>query len=150
MSPFCPRLYSSDHDIAEIVDLSVTYKANDNYTMKSKTKFTFTLDMTVLLAQSLAMNACNSAALKQLEVMYGSLLLVTADELLGLDQRLATAFCQLELPNTWSLANNQGKFSSNRQNSIRAFHLKNPVFSFRKSFVAQNKQITLFFIRTIF
>ena len=98
----------ADHDIAESVDLSITFKARERYIKRAKAKFTFTLDMSVLLAQSLALNSTNSAALKQIEAMYCSLLTKSGDEQKGLDQRLLSAFKQLQLVEKWSLYDKQG------------------------------------------
>lgn len=64
--------------------------------------------MTVLLAQSLAMNSTNSAALKQIEMMYTSVFVVTAEEHKGLDQRLLSAFKQQQLPDSWGLITTGG------------------------------------------
>ena len=97
-----------DHDIAETVALSINYKMKEEFVRKTETKFTFTLDMSVLLAQSLVMNATNSAALKQIEMMYNALLSVTNDEQKGLDQRLLSAFKQLQFLESWSLYDKQG------------------------------------------
>lgn len=97
-----------DHDIAESVDLSVASKINGNYIIRTKTRFAFTLDMTVLLAQSLAMNATNSSALKQIEIMYSTLLSVSNDEHNELDQRLVSAFKQLNILESSNLNNKQG------------------------------------------
>ena len=68
--------------------------------------------MTVLLAQSLALNSTNSAALKQIESMYNSLLNSSSDEQKGLDQRLLSAFKQLQLLESWSLFDKQGIVTS--------------------------------------
>ena len=101
-----------DHDIAETVELSIAFKVRENYVVKSKAKFAFTLDMTVLLAQSLVLNSTNSAALKQIESMYCSLLNVSSDEQKGLDRRLLSAFMQSQLLESWSLYDKQGIITS--------------------------------------
>ena len=66
--------------------------------------------MTVLLAQSLAMNSKSSAALKQIEMMYNSVFVVTSEEHKGLDQRLLSAFKQQQLPDSWSLVTDGGMY----------------------------------------
>lgn len=101
-----------DHDIAETVGLAVTHKVNGDYIVRTEAKFTFLLDMTILLAQSLAMNSTNSAALKQIDLMYSSLLSVTSDERKGLDHRLVSAFEQLQFLDSLNLYDKQGMLSS--------------------------------------
>eukprot|EP00794_Sanderia_malayensis_P010012 gene10012-11035_t len=103
INPFTLQAIIPNHNIAETVILSVICKQKNDSVTLCTGNFTFTLDTTSLLAQSLAMNSTNSAALKQLEVMYGALLVGSADEVAVLDTRLASAFSKLQLPETWSI-----------------------------------------------
>ena len=96
--------------MAETTELLVICIKNGETITQSKCNFTYTLDMTVLLAQSLAMNSTNSTALKQIEIMYTSVFVVTAEEHRGLDQRLLSAFKQQQLPDSWSLVTEDGMY----------------------------------------
>ena len=104
---------STDHDIAETVELSVAYTKGDESCVLSKGSFTYTLDTMFLLAQSLAMNCTNSALLQQLELLYTSLFVTSKDQREILDNRLTSAFKQIKLADSWTLFGEYSKYEHN-------------------------------------
>ena len=92
--------------------MSICHTKDESQITLSSEKFTFTLDPTFLLAQSLALNALNPMALKQIQDMYNSMLSLSTEEEHGVDARLVQYFKQLNLPQSWRLWSEEANASS--------------------------------------
>ncbi len=134
----CQILLPTEHDMAEVVMLSVACREDGACITLCENTFTFTLDTTLLLAHSLAMNSVNSPALMQLELMYSSLFVGSEGGCSVLDDRLAMAFKKVHLPNSWSLYDNNGRFNSFYINvPYRVSEKKSTLFDDKERWVIQ-------------